>query len=137
MAPDTFSWGHPRSRNSGPLGSGLAGRERLRRVVPKRDDGQHGNVIFLGTNFYLLRQVSSLVFCISVTRNCRATMHVTHIARRLGPTLADVILPDGTNVNHTLVKDGWCWWYRKYAAAHHSLVQSLTPHPPVSVNVPG
>jgi micrococcal nuclease len=20
-----------------------------------------------------------------------------------------------TNVNHTLVKDGWCWWYRKYA----------------------
>jgi endonuclease YncB( thermonuclease family) len=42
-------------------------------------------------------------------------MHVTHIARRLGPTLADVILPDGTNVNHTLVKDGWCWWYRKYA----------------------
>jgi len=26
-----------------------------------------------------------------------------------------VILPDGTNVNHTLVKDGWCWWYRKYA----------------------
>jgi endonuclease YncB( thermonuclease family) len=57
-------------------------------------------------------------------------MHVTHIARRLGPTLADVILPDGTNVNHTLVKDGWCWWYRKYAAAHHSLVQSLPPHPP-------
>jgi micrococcal nuclease len=42
-------------------------------------------------------------------------MHVTHIARRLGPTLTDVILPDGTNVNHTLVKDGWCWWYRKYA----------------------
>jgi endonuclease YncB( thermonuclease family) len=26
-----------------------------------------------------------------------------------------VFLPDGTNVNHTLVKDGWCWWYRKYA----------------------
>jgi micrococcal nuclease len=29
--------------------------------------------------------------------------------------LGDVLLPDGTNVNHTLVKDGWCWWYRKYA----------------------
>jgi micrococcal nuclease len=27
----------------------------------------------------------------------------------------DVILPDGTNVNHSLVKDGWCWCYRKYA----------------------
>jgi endonuclease YncB( thermonuclease family) len=26
-----------------------------------------------------------------------------------------VVLPDGTNVNHALVKDGWCWWYRKYA----------------------
>jgi len=21
----------------------------------------------------------------------------------------------GTSVSHTLVKDGWCWWYRKYA----------------------
>jgi len=30
-------------------------------------------------------------------------------------TIADVILPDGTNVNHALVKEGWCWWYRKYA----------------------
>ena len=28
-------------------------------------------------------------------------------------TLADVLLPDGTNVIHTLVKGGWCWWYRK------------------------
>ena len=35
-----------------------------------------------------------------------------------GRTLADVLLPDGTNVNHTLVKDGWCWWYRKYAPGH-------------------
>ena len=32
-----------------------------------------------------------------------------------GRTLADVLLPDGTNVNHELVKDGWCWWYRTYA----------------------
>ena len=24
-----------------------------------------------------------------------------------------MILPDGTNVNHTLVKDGCWWWYRK------------------------
>ena len=32
-----------------------------------------------------------------------------------GRTLADVLLPDGTNGNHTLVKDGWCLWYRKYA----------------------
>ena len=36
---------------------------------------------------------------------------------KYGRTIADVLLPDGTNVNHTLVKDGWCWWYRKYAHA--------------------
>jgi micrococcal nuclease len=39
----------------------------------------------------------------------------THGTDKYGRTLADVILPDGTNVNHALVKDGWCWWYRKYA----------------------
>ena len=22
---------------------------------------------------------------------------------------------DITSINHSLVKDGWCWWYRKYA----------------------
>jgi len=31
-----------------------------------------------------------------------------------GRTLADVLLSDGTNLNHTLVRDGWCWSYRKY-----------------------
>jgi|SRR5262250_1181910 len=35
-----------------------------------------------------------------------------------GRTLANVLLPDGTHINHTLVKDGWCWWYRKYAPGH-------------------
>jgi endonuclease YncB( thermonuclease family) len=39
----------------------------------------------------------------------------THGRDRSGRTLADVRLPDGTHVNHTLVKNGWCWWYRKYA----------------------
>ncbi len=32
-----------------------------------------------------------------------------------GRTLADVLLPNGTNVNHELVKAGWWWWHRKYA----------------------
>ena len=32
-----------------------------------------------------------------------------------------VLLPDGTNVNHTLVKDSWCWWYRKYAPGNFEL----------------
>ena len=30
-------------------------------------------------------------------------------------TLADVLLSDSTHVNHMLVKDGACWWYRKFA----------------------
>jgi endonuclease YncB( thermonuclease family) len=38
--------------------------------------------------------------------------HGYHTYKR---TLADVLLSDSTNVNHTLVKQGWCWWYRKYA----------------------
>jgi endonuclease YncB( thermonuclease family) len=39
----------------------------------------------------------------------------THGLDKDGRTLADVLLSDGTNVNYALVKDGWCWWYRKYA----------------------
>jgi len=39
----------------------------------------------------------------------------THGYDKYTRMIADVLLPDGTNVNHTLVKDGWCWWYRKYA----------------------
>ena len=38
-----------------------------------------------------------------------------------GHTIADVRLLDGTHVNHTLVKDGWCWWYRKYAPKNREL----------------
>jgi hypothetical protein len=26
------------------------------------------------------------------------------------------LLPDALNTNHELLKEGWCWWYRKYAA---------------------
>ena len=39
----------------------------------------------------------------------------THGKDKYGRTLADVLLPDGTNANQALVKDGWCWWFRKYA----------------------
>lgn len=27
---------------------------------------------------------------------------------KYGRTVAEVVLPDGTNVNHELVKEGWC-----------------------------
>jgi micrococcal nuclease len=30
-------------------------------------------------------------------------------------TIGEVILEDGTNVNHGHVKECRCWWYRKYA----------------------
>src|SRR5215831_10594859 len=51
---------------------------------------------------------SALVFGKQVTLK-------TYGLDKYGRTIADVLLPDGTNVNHELVKQGWCWWYRKYA----------------------
>jgi endonuclease YncB( thermonuclease family) len=39
----------------------------------------------------------------------------THGQDKYNRTMADVLLRDGTNVNHEMVKQGWCWWYRKYA----------------------
>jgi endonuclease YncB( thermonuclease family) len=45
----------------------------------------------------------------------KEVMLQTYGKDKYGRTIADVLLPDGTNVNHTLVKDGWYWWYRKYA----------------------
>ena len=45
----------------------------------------------------------------------------THGYDKYKRTLADVILPDGTNVNQELVKQGWCWWYRKYAPGDTTL----------------
>jgi len=39
----------------------------------------------------------------------------THGKDKYGRTIGEVLLPDGMNVNQELVKDGWCWWYRKYA----------------------
>lgn len=38
----------------------------------------------------------------------------THGKDRYKRTLGDIILPDGMNLNQELVKQGWCWWYRKY-----------------------
>ena len=52
--------------------------------------------------------VSALVFGKDVTLD-------THGQDKYRRTLADVFLRDGTNVNQELVKQGWCWWYRKYA----------------------
>jgi endonuclease YncB( thermonuclease family) len=32
-----------------------------------------------------------------------------------------VRLLDDTHVNHMLVNDAWCWWYRKYASSDTAL----------------
>jgi hypothetical protein len=53
--------------------------------------------------------------------------HQTHGLGKYGRTQADVLLPDGTNANRTLVKDGWCWGYRTYAPGY--TVPSLGPVP--------
>jgi len=47
----------------------------------------------------------------------------THGRDKSGYTLADGLLPDGSHVNHTLVKNGWCWWYRKYAPRNTELAR--------------
>jgi len=49
------------------------------------------------------------------------TLHI-HDQDKYGRTVADVLLPDGTNINQELVKDGWCWWYRRYAPADTTLI---------------
>jgi len=39
----------------------------------------------------------------------------THGYDKYKRTLGDVFLSDGTHINHVLVENVWCWWYRKYA----------------------
>ena len=39
----------------------------------------------------------------------------THGKDKYGRTIADVSLPNGIIVNLELVRNGWCWWYQKYA----------------------
>ena len=50
----------------------------------------------------------------------------THGQDKYRRTLADVVLEDGTKVNHELVKQGWCWWYRKYAPGDRTLEELET-----------
>jgi len=58
--------------------------------------------------------LSAIVFGMEVTLQ-------TYGLDKYGRTIADVLLSDGTNVNHELVKDGSCWWYRKYAPGNIEL----------------
>jgi len=63
---------------------------------------------------------------------------------RYGRTVAEIVLPDGRNLNHELVQAGFAWWFRKYAphdaelarleveahAAKRGLWSDLDPVPP-------
>ena len=48
----------------------------------------------------------------------------THGFDKYKRILGEVILPDGMNLNHELVRQGWCWWYRKHASGH-TLLEGL------------
>jgi len=50
----------------------------------------------------------------SLTRGKTVTIHPTG-TDRYERTLANVILPDGRNLNQELVRQGWGWWFRKYS----------------------
>ena len=39
-------------------------------------------------------------------------------------TVAEIILPDGRNLNQELVRAGFAWWYRRYAR-HETILQDL------------
>lgn len=60
--------------------------------------------------------LSALVFAMAVTVEPRGK-------DRSGRILADVLLADGTNVSHVLVKEGRCWWSRKSAPDNAELEQ--------------
>lgn len=62
------------------------------------------------------QEISALVFGKEVTLQ-------TYGKDKYKRILADVLLPGGTNVNHELVKEGWCWWYQKYAQEDAELQQ--------------
>ena len=58
---------------------------------------------------HLVKQAASvLVYRKTVTLQ-------THSLDKYERAIADVLLPDGTNVIHALVKDGWYCWCWKYA----------------------
>ena len=82
------------------LHNGKAQRIRLQGIDCPEKGQPYGNNAKQAT--------SALVFALEVTLQI-------HGKDKYGRILADVLLADGTNVNYTLVKEGWCWWYRKYA----------------------
>ena len=42
---------------------------------------------------------------------------------RYGRQVADIILPDGKNLNHEIVKAGFAWWFRRYAPQEETMAR--------------
>jgi hypothetical protein len=72
-----------------------------------------------------------------------------HSLDKYGRTVADVVLPDGTNVSRELVRAGLAWWYRQYSKdkslgaleeearqAKHGLWADPNPIPPWELRHP-
>ena len=51
----------------------------------------------------------------------RVALIESHGKGRYGRTIGNIMLPDGENLNHELVRAGACWWYRKYAKENEPL----------------
>ncbi|MFC1491937.1 thermonuclease family protein [Nitrospinota bacterium] len=56
-------------------------------------------------------------------RHNNITTIKSHGLGRYGRTIGEVILSNGQNLNHELVKSGMCWWYRKYSPEDEILSQ--------------
>lgn len=48
---------------------------------------------------------------------------VTHGLDKYGRTIGNVIMSGGRKLNYELVRQGWCWWYRKYEPDNTELAQ--------------
>src|SRR6266852_7867803 len=48
---------------------------------------------------------------------------VIHATDRYGRLVGEVLLPDGRNLSHELVRAGLAWWYRQYAPKDIALAQ--------------
>ena len=44
-----------------------------------------------------------------------------HDVDRYGRLVAEIILPDGRNLNHEVVRAGFAWWYSRYARSDKDL----------------
>jgi endonuclease YncB( thermonuclease family) len=50
-------------------------------------------------------------------------VHVRDVDR-YGRTVAEIILPDGRNLNREIVRAGFAWWYERYAR-HETVLRDL------------